>query len=96
MGEMFSIMFGFSGHMGTAPTDTTILMNHLLFIILAVIACIPVRNIAVNGFQALSRRTSAGDTVRVVVTIIFDLCLLFLSTASLVGASYNPFLYFRF
>ena len=96
LGEMFSIMFGFSGHMGTAPTDTTILMNHLLFIILAVIACIPVRNIAVNGFQALSRRTSAGDTVRVVVTIIFDLGLLFLSTASLVGASYNPFLYFRF
>ena len=96
LGEMFSIMFGFSGHMGTAPTDTTILMNHLLFIILAVIACIPVRNIAVNGFQALSRRTSAGDTVRVVVTIIFDLGLLFLSTAALVGASYNPFLYFRF
>ena len=96
LGEMFFILFGFSGHAGTAPTDTTILMNHLLFIVLAVVACLPVRNIAVNAFRALSRRTSAGDTIRVVVTIVFDLALLFFCTAALVGASYNPFLYFRF
>ena len=96
LGEMFSIMFGFSGHLGTAPTDTTFLMNHALFIVLAVLACLPVKNIAVNGLNALRRRTRAGDGICVAVTIVFDLALLFFCTAALVGASYNPFLYFRF
>lgn len=96
LGQMFSILFGFSGHAGTSPTDVTLLMNHLLFILLAVIACVPVKNIAVNGFNALRRRTASGDAICVAVTIVFDLLLLFFCTAALVGASYNPFLYFRF
>ena len=96
LGQMFAILFGFSGHAGTSPTDTALLMNHLLFIVLAAVACIPVKNIAVSGFNALRKRTSAGDTVCVIVTAVFDLLLLFFSTAALVGASYNPFLYFRF
>ena len=39
---MLKLMFGFSGQAGVLPTDTVLLKNHLVFFLVAIIACIPV------------------------------------------------------
>lgn len=96
LGQMLKLMFGFSGQAGVLPTDTVLLKNHLVFFLVAIIACIPVSKLV----KALLIRFSARDPVQESASgaagILYDVALLFFSTAALVGASYNPFLYFRF
>lgn len=96
LGQMLRLMFGFSGQAGVMPTDTILLKNHLVFFIVAIIACIPVSKLAKALLIRFSRRGTVQEAVAGAVGIVYDVALLFFSTAALVGASYNPFLYFRF
>lgn len=96
LGQMLKLMFGFSGQAGMMPTDTILLKNHLVFFIVAIIACIPVSRLAKALLIRFSRRGTVQEAVAGAVGIVYDVALLFFSTAALVGASYNPFLYFRF
>lgn len=96
LGQMLKLMFGFSGQAGMMPTDTILLKNHLVFFIVAIIACIPVSKLAKALLIRFSRRGTVQEAVAGAVEIVYDVALLFFSTAALVGASYNPFLYFRF
>lgn len=43
-----------------------------------------------------ANRITAPALVHTLVTYLFDLLILYFSTVSLVGADYNPFIYFRF
>lgn len=96
LGHMLKLMFGLSGQPGVMPTDTTLLKNHLVFFVVAVLACIPVSRLAKGLLLRFSRRGTAQEAVAGAAGIVFDAALLFFSTAALVGSSYNPFLYFRF
>lgn len=96
LGQMLKLMFGFSGQAGMMPTDTILLKNHLVFFMVAIVACIPVSKLAKALLIRFSRRGTVQEAVAGAVGIIYDVALLFFSTAALVGASYNPFLYFRF
>lgn len=96
LGQMLKLMFGFSGQAGMMPTDTILLKNHLVFFIVAIIACIPVSKLVKALLIRFSRRGTVQEAVAGAVGIVYDVALLFFSTAALVGASYNPFLYFRF
>lgn len=92
---MFKLMFGFSGQEILGQRSEWLILNNLPFLIIALLASTPV-------FAYLGRRIHDKMTKNrqhgalAVVTISRNLFLLFFSTATLVGSSYNPFLYFRF
>ena len=96
LGQMLKLMFGFSGQAGVMPTDTILLKNHLVFFMVAIAACIPVSKLVKALLIRFSRRGTVQEVVAGAVGVVYDVALLFFSTAALVGASYNPFLYFRF
>lgn len=96
LGQMLKLMFGFSGQAGVMPTDTILLKNHLVFFMVAIVACIPISKLVKALLIRFSRRGTAQEAIAGAVGIVYDVALLFFSTAALVGASYNPFLYFRF
>ena len=75
------------------------------------VSCIPLLILAAVGSTSLpknlsmiiaalcagnQKRGEATSTAFYVLTFLFDLAVLFLATVSLIGSSYNPFLYFRF
>lgn len=86
--KMFSFSAGPNGNMDFMNTLTT----HLFWLVLAIILCMPVYGKVKNWIEKRPRRMSAFDTM----TIGFNVVLLFLCVAQLVGKSYNPFIYFRF
>ena len=96
LGQMLRLMFGFSGQAGVLPTDTVLLKNHLVFFLVAIIACIPVSKLVKALLIRFSRKGPVQESLAGAAGILYDVALLFFSTAALVGASYNPFLYFRF
>ena len=70
--------------------------NNLVFLLVACLACTPVMK---NLGRLIARRARHdADTAlfNVVRKIAVPVLLLILSTFSLVGDSYNPFLYFQF
>jgi alginate O-acetyltransferase complex protein AlgI len=85
-------MFSFS----SGPEGNTELMNtittHLFWLILAIILCMPVYHKVKGWIDRKASRINFYDTA----TIGFNVVLLFLCVAQLVGKSYNPFIYFRF
>lgn len=96
LGQMLKLMFGFSGQAGVLPTDTVLLKNHLVFFLVAIIACIPVSKLVKALLIRFSRKGPVQESLAGAAGILYDVALPFFSTAALVGASYNPFLYFRF
>lgn len=96
LGQMLKLMFGFSGQAGVLPTDTVLLKNHLVFFLVAIIACIPVSKLVKALLIRFSRKGPVQESLAGAAGILYDVALLFFSTAALVGASHNPFLYFRF
>lgn len=96
LGQAFSVMFGFSGQPFMMPTDKLTLTNYVFFFIIAIIACLPVGKIVKELVSEFSQKGEKEEIITGVVTIIYQVALMFISTAALVGASYNPFLYFRF
>lgn len=68
------------------------LTSHLFWLILAIILCMPVYHKVKAWVEKRTIRLTLFDTV----TIGFNVLLLFICVAQLVGKSYNPFIYFRF
>ncbi len=91
-----SIMFGVVKHGAIDPVEKTIVINFLPFIIIGVIACLPISRLVKNFFNKLSEKGKAAGVFTDVATAVFVAFNLFISTAALIGSSYNPFLYFRF
>lgn len=89
----FASAFGQNGAGGL--TDKTILLNYAVFLVIAVLACLPIAKLVKKGVVRMSRST-AGGIFADLLSILFVLASLFFSTAALMGSSYNPFLYFRF
>ena len=86
--KLFSFSAGPEGNVGVMNTIST----HLFWLILAVILCMPVYHKVKDWIDKKNSRINFYDTV----TIGFNVVLLFLCVAQLVGKSYNPFIYFRF
>ncbi len=76
-------------------TEKTIIINYLAVIILGIIFSMPV----IQPFKNVARNLSGSKSHRAVLSTAYVLivgCSMIISTAALVGDSYNPFLYFRF
>lgn len=86
-------MFGLSHNPLTDFFSTVYLQNHFILLGCAVIACTPLWNMAV---KAIEKCPALQKVWNIIYYALFPAVLLLLSTACLVGDSYNPFLYFQF
>ena len=76
-------------------TFKVILINNILFIILSVICCLPIgKNIYIKIKQNAVKPVDQAKLKFIAAGVA--IILLLISTAMLVGESYNPFLYYRF
>ena len=80
LGQMLKLMFGFSGQAGVLPTDTVLLKNHLVFFLVAIIACIPVSKLVKALLIRFSRKGSVQESLAGAAGILYDVALLFFST----------------
>ena len=91
-----SIMFGVVRHGVIDPIEKTVIINFLPFVIIGIIACLPVSRLVKNRLEKFSAKSRGAEIVTDALSVGFVAVNLFVSTAALVGSSYNPFLYFRF
>jgi alginate O-acetyltransferase complex protein AlgI len=88
------IGIGASGF-GSAALLTTFLSN-LFLLIVCIIACTNLSVLVRNGLRRFSKQNSVGFWIYTISECVTPALLLCLSVLSLIGASYNPFIYFRF
>jgi alginate O-acetyltransferase complex protein AlgI len=84
-------MFGFGGLKMTNLVSTSILRDNFILLIISVIGSL---SIVSRVCQKISYRVSTK--ILYLLKLVVMITFIFLSTASLVGNSFNPFLYFRF
>ncbi|MEO7984140.1 MAG: MBOAT family O-acyltransferase, partial [Bacteroidota bacterium] len=86
--KLFSFKGGANGNTELMNTIT----SHLFWLILAFLLCMPVYHQVKAWVDKKAGRINFYDTV----SIGFNVLLLLMCVAELVGKSYNPFIYFRF
>ena len=75
----------------------TILKNNMYLLMVSVFACLPVMKILRWRLERFcGSRKGLRQIWNVVLYSVIPVILLLLSTAALVGDSYNPFIYFQF
>ena len=90
-------LFGANGNPLTGFAARIQLESHVYLLLAAAAVSTPVFAVLRNKVQALAGSTAALNTCwNVVFYSLIPVALLLLSTACLVGDSYNPFLYFQF
>jgi alginate O-acetyltransferase complex protein AlgI len=92
LGAFVTKMFSFSGSAGGNGEILNVLSTHLYWFIMALILCMPVYPMFKKWIDKNAKRVLVYDTA----VIGFNVMLLFICVALLVGKSYNPFIYFRF
>ena len=99
LGQALATMFGFGGA-GFINTQTRImLVNNIPLLLLCIMGSTPIPRILGEAFGLLCADKNPGSPKQklyVVVTFIFCVILLVLSTVSLVGSGFSAFLYYRF
>ena len=90
-------MFGLNGNALTDFIATIQLQSNMYLLLTAVVASLPLMRYLKGKLEALTARQRALEVVwNIVFYSVIPVVLLLLSTACLVGNSYNPFIYFRF
>ena len=96
VGTTFKGMFGLNRNPFATTETATYISGILLFLLLAIFACTP---IVKNLGRFFVKRAEFSDVETIAVSvgrIAIPTILLLISAISLVGETYNPFLYFRF
>ena len=91
--QFLPILFG--GRLAPDPGLWVTIQNQLFWLLLSLAFCAPI----LPGLKNLAARYADGEGKQAGVVLLQAVCCLLLvmvSTAYLVGQSYNPFLYFRF
>lgn len=90
-------LFGLNGNSFTDFTTEIQFQSHMFLLLAAVLACLPVMKQVKERLASLTCHGGRPERMwNVVLYCVIPVLLLLLSTASLVGDSYNPFIYFRF
>ncbi len=90
-------MFCLNSNSFTNFEANIMLKSNIFLIIVAVLACLPLAKLAKKALARLTVKCGkGGETVSWILTAAYPCVMLLLSTAALVGNSYNPFLYFQF
>ena len=96
---MFTVLKGmFCGNANAFTSYETNIdfKSHVILLIVAVLTCLPIAKIVKAMLKSISDKSKAGATFATVCNTAYPCIMLLLSTAMLVGDSYNPFLYFQF
>ena len=94
IGGLFKALLGFNGFANAG--DSAVFINRIILFAFAILASTPIVKRFVEKLKySLSCRQNGGELVGV-ATVIFQIVVLFICIAALVGSTYNPFLYFRF
>ena len=72
------------------------LLNNLFFLAVAIAACTPILPLVTRKVREAAKQTPAWQGLVNAVSVVSPVALLFFSFLSLVGNTYNPFLYFQF
>ncbi|MGM9530973.1 MBOAT family O-acyltransferase [Intestinibacter sp.] len=88
LGLFLKALVGLNNNLLCSDTLSIIVMNNIIFIVIAVIASTPLVSKLFNKINTNQNL----DYLRIVVNV----CLIFCVIAMLVGEGYNPFLYYRF
>ncbi len=93
--QVFRNLFGLNGNVFSDFISVTVLENNVFLLAVSIFACTPV---AKRFSDAMARRCRAegSQSWELVRTCAVPVLLLLLATSSLVGDSYNPFIYFQF
>lgn len=86
----FSVMFGSMHAPLYDPKTLLIVTNNLSFLLIAALAATPL------GTYLAGRLKLKNEKAYSILSVVYTVLMLLVSTAALVGESYNPFLYFRF
>ena len=90
-------MFGLNGNALSDFMSMTLVKNYIFLIVFGILAATPlIRKIACLIKGAMVKNTFGAKAESLIENAVIPVGLLILSTAALVGASYNPFLYYRF
>lgn len=95
MGNYILAMFGIKGEGFIDSRSLFILKEYGIILIVLVLASTPIPKVIIQKLQDKVRNMNM-QWISYVAENIFNIAILFVSTAYLVDASYNPFLYFRF
>ncbi|HWZ22987.1 MAG TPA: MBOAT family O-acyltransferase [Cytophagaceae bacterium] len=90
--QFSALVFGFTNNPVWDFELELVIKNHLFWLILAIICCVPVFPATISFLK----KRFTNDNVIHCMLIVFSVAFLIICTALLVGKSYNPFLYFRF
>lgn len=85
-------LFSFRGGPNGNTEVLNVITTHLFWLILTIILCMPVYHKVKEWVDKKTSRINVYDGL----TVGFNVLLLFVCVAQLVGKSYNPFIYFRF
>ena len=96
MGRVLLGLFGIgtSGFIGLEAS--TVFMENIFFLIFAIISVTSLGKHIRKYIFNLGKTYPAAFTFFNITELVIPPLLLFLSVLSLIGASYNPFLYFQF
>lgn len=94
MGGLLEIMFGFSGNPLVNSGALELIRSKSLLLITATVASTPV----IKGVRKLLKVNGEGDAnpMATAATVLFNVLMLYFCLVSLMGTTFNPFLYFRF
>lgn len=94
---LFKGLFGLTGGQFTDFVTNTVLKNNIFLLAVSACACTPAVKRIGEIIRGFVRGCEKADMVwEFVENSLFPVVLLLLSTAALVGDSYNPFIYFQF
>ena len=98
--DLSKIKYFFKAAFGAANgfvtlTEKTVIVNYAVLLIIGAVCAMPLLP-RIKIFAGSLSKTRSGKVTVDVLSVLFVIFSLAISTASLVGNSYNPFLYFRF
>lgn len=100
LGQTFGLLFGFVGAGFTNGQTNITLLNNVPLLLICILGSSQLPRFIGMLFGGLcAEKRGQKPKKRIVYTCVvfaFDLFILILSTISLIGSSFNPFLYFRF
>ena len=89
-------MFGLNNNGIISFETSTVLKSNFVFIIICLIAVLPVIKYASLLIKSISVKSRVAMAAWSVITVVSPAALIFISLINIVGSSYNPFLYFQF
>jgi len=90
-------MFGLNGNALTSFTANILLQNNIYLLLFGILAVTPLFKTILGSLKkGMSGIWIGRSFAQLIEYVVLPICLLLLSVSSLVGDSYNPFLYFRF